>query len=437
MASHTATRDPSWGALTRLRTASPGVSPREPLGEPSTERAGPPHRRPRFNLSSLVDGALGSLLRRRFGEVPLRFALADGTDLFDPGPDRVATVLLRDRRTLLTLLIDPERNFGDAYGQGRIDVRGDLVAGIEAAYCALDPGALDKSPPRGRRAHSLRESRANVHRHYDLGNDFYRLWLDEQMIYTCAYFPRPDLSLEQAQVAKLDRVCQKLLLRPGEHVVEAGSGWGALALHMARRYGVSVRAYNVSGEQVRYARARAEAEGLSLRVEFVEDDYRNLEGRYDAFVSVGMLEHVGPEDYGQLGSIIRECLDPVHGRGLLHFIGRDRPGSLNPWIRKRIFPGAHPPTLAEVTSGVLSASGLSVLDVENLRLHYATTLTHWRTRFEAAAPTVAARYGEEFTRAWKLYLAGSEAGFRTGTLQLFQVVFGRGVGDVPWGRGAQ
>ena len=137
-------------------------------------------------------------------------------------------------------------------------------------------------------------SRANIHHHYDIGDDFYRLWLDEQMLYTCAYFATPAATLEEAQRAKMDYVCRKVWLRPGETVVEAGCGWGALALHMARHYGVRVRAYNISREQIQYARRRARAEGLDDRVEFVDDDYRNIRGQFDVFVSVGMLEHVGP-----------------------------------------------------------------------------------------------------------------------------------------------
>ena len=230
----------------------------------------------------------------------------------------------------------------------------------------------------------MRAARENVHQHYDLGNEFYRLWLDREMVYTCAYFPEPDCALEEAQIAKMDLVCRKLGLRPGERVIEAGCGWGSLALFMAREYGVTVRAFNISAEQIAYARDRAKAERLLDRVEFVEGDYREVRGECDAFVSVGMLEHVGLADYPTLGGVIdRSLTEP--GRGLLHFIGRNRPGPLNPWIRKRIFPGAYPPILAEVFGNVLEPWDLSVLDVENLRLHYAATLAHWRRRFDAAA----------------------------------------------------
>jgi cyclopropane-fatty-acyl-phospholipid synthase len=233
----------------------------------------------------------------------------------------------------------------------------------------------------------------------------------------------------------MDYVCRKLDLKPGETVVEAGCGWGSLALHMARHYEVSVRAFNISREQVRYARQRAEDEGLADRVEFVEEDYRNIDERCDAFVSVGMLEHVGLRNYATLGAVIDRCLAPGRGRGLLHFIGRNRLRPLNAWIRKRIFPGAYPPTLRQVMEEILEPWSLSVLDVENLRLHYARTLRHWLHRFEGAADEVRQMFDEPFVRAWRLYLAGSEAAFATGWLQLFQVTFARpDKDDVPWTR---
>jgi cyclopropane-fatty-acyl-phospholipid synthase len=399
--------------------------------------AGPPSQ-----TLGLTDRWLRWLLRLRFGQAALRFTLGDGVDLLVPDAPSVATVRLRDRRTLLRLLAHPETAFGDAYSSRRIDVAGNFVAALEAAYRAIE---VDESRPRASsltRAHSLRASRSNVHRHYDVGNDFYRLWLDEQMVYTCAYFPDPECSLEQAQVAKMDLVCRKLRLRPGERVVEAGCGWGALALHMARHYGVSVEAYNISREQVRHARDRARGEMLAGRVEFIEDDYRHVAGRFDAFVSVGMLEHVGLENYAALSEVIDRSLDPEQGRGLLHFIGRDRARPFNAWIRRRIFPGAYPPTLSEAIEGVLEPAHVSVVAVENLRDHYAMTLARWRTRFEQSADAVRERHGDEFTRAWHLYLAGSEAAFRTGSLQLFQIVFARagwrpgrvgsGPGRRPW-----
>jgi cyclopropane-fatty-acyl-phospholipid synthase len=195
---------------------------------------------------------------------------------------------------------------------------------------------------------------------------------------------------------------------------------------MARHYGVRVKAFNVSREQLAWARERARREGLADRVEFIDDDYRNVTGTCDVFVSVGMLEHVGLREYDNFARVVRRVVARKGGRGLLHFIGRDAPHPLNAWIRRRIFPGAYPPTIAQLAAQVLAPAGMSILDVENLRLHYARTLDHWRARFAAHADEVAAEQGTSFRRAWELYLAGSQAAFTTGWLQLFQVVFS------PW-----
>jgi cyclopropane-fatty-acyl-phospholipid synthase len=200
---------------------------------------------------------------------------------------------------------------------------------------------------------------------------------------------------------------------------------------------VRVRAYNVAAEQLRWARERAAEEGLSDRVEFLDEDYRRIEGHCDVFVSVGMLEHVGRANYRELAQVLERTLDRKHGRGLLHFIGRDRPLPLDAWIRRRIFPGAYAPTLDEAFRGVLVPARMSVLDVENLRPHYALTLKAWRERYERAIAENRVAFDERFRRAWRLYLAGSEASFRTGWLQLFQVVFApSGSNAVPWTRSA-
>ena len=221
-------------------------------------------------------------------------------------------------------------------------------------------------------------------------------------------------------------------LRPGETVVEAGCGWGALARYMARHYGVRVKAFNISAEQLAYARERAVRDGLADRIEFIDDDYRNVTGVCDAFVSIGMLEHVGARHFGSLASVLRRVVKRDGGRGLLHFIGRDTPRPLNAWIRRRIFPGAYPPTLAEVATQVLAPANLSVIDIENLRLHYERTLAHWSDRFAVNQDRIQAQYGSEFTRAWQLYLAGSQAAVASGWMQLFQIVFAPQGSAPPW-----
>jgi cyclopropane-fatty-acyl-phospholipid synthase len=363
------------------------------------------------------------------GSARVRMVVNGGAEVSPPDGSPVATMLIRDRETLAGLLRDPEVNFGDAYMDGRIEVQGDLVQFLEAVY-----QAMERSPFTGSwyarlaskwmdllQDNSRHGSRKNIHSHYDLGNDFYKLWLDEQMLYTCAYFPAPSATLEQAQIAKMDHVCRKLRLQPGETVVEAGCGWGALALHMAREYGVSVKAYNVSREQIAFARERARAEGMSDRVEYIEDDYRAISGKFDAFVSVGMLEHVGLDHFQEFSEIIHRSIGDT-GRGLLHFIGRNYPAVFSRWIRKHIFPGGFVPSLRESLK-VLEPKNYSVVDVENLRMHYAKTLEHWLERFESSKQQVAAMYDSRFVRAWRLYLAGSIAAFRVGHLQLFQILF--------------
>lgn len=387
--------------------------------------------------SGLAGRAFERLLAA-MGSPALRIRLPGGREVGAPRERALGTVCLHDRGAVLRALLDPELQFGDLYTEGRLTVEGDLVELLTAALRAdVDRGWLRRLLPKrlleGIARHDPRAAARNARHHYDVSNDFYRLWLDERMVYTCAYFPRPDASLEEAQLAKLDHVCRKLALRPGERVVEAGSGWGSLALHMARYYGVRVRAFNVSAEQVAWSREQAEKQGLSERVEFVLDDYRAARGPCDAFVSVGMLEHVGPECYAELGRVIDRCLTR-EGRGFVHSIGRARPQALNRWMAKRIFPNAHPPAISEMME-VFEPNGFVVLDLENLRRHYEQTALHWLRRFEAARREAEALVGAERARAWHLYLAGTVASFRAATVQLYQVVFARAASHaIPWTR---
>ncbi len=382
-----------------------------------------------------IDRALLSLVRTIVKPALVRISLGSPQTEITTLPSSVPTIWIKDRSALIALLRNPQVNFGDLYAEGRIMVEGDLVGLLESLYRVprKRPAQLYSRWLNLTQSNSLRGSRRNVHYHYDLSNDFYRLWLDSQMVYTCAYFPQENADLEEAQRAKLDLVSRKLWLRPGEKVVEAGCGWGALSLHMARHYGVQVKAFNISREQLAFARERAKHEGLDGQVEFIEDDYRNVRGHFDAFVSVGMLEHVGKAHHADLGLAIQRAIGKS-GRGLLHFIGRDRPTPLSPWIRKRIFPGGYPPALREVAD-ILSPHDYSVLDVENLRYHYARTLEHWLHAFGRSYDAVTGMFDARFARMWRLYLAGSIAGFRVGTMQLFQVVFaGRQCGTLPWTR---
>lgn len=389
---------------------------------------------------STLDRWLAGKLLELGGASAVCLVLWNGEEIKRTDGKPVARVLLRDRGALYKLLTDPGLHFGDLYSVGRVEIEGDLVQYLEIAYRAVIN--MSNRPLLRRvqyltqhraRPNTLHGARSNIHHHYDIGNSFYELWLDREMQYTCAYFSDPAMTLEQAQIAKLEHVCRKLRLTRGERVVEAGCGWGGLARYMARQYGVRVRSYNISHEQVAYARAKAKGEGLDGLVEYVEDDYRNIDGTYDVFVSVGMLEHVGPDNYRALGEVIDRSLTP-HGRGLIHSIGRNQPGLMNAWIEHRIFPGACPPSLKQMMD-IFEPRGFSVLDVENLRQHYAQTLRHWLNRYDHNADRVEGMFDKTFVRAWRLYLAGSIAAFTTSSLQLFQVSFARpNVHDLPWSR---
>jgi len=364
------------------------------------------------------------------GNPSLRVVLWNGQEAVSGNAPPSVAMVVRNRAALWRLLTNPRLHFGDDYSAGLIEVEGGLVEFLETVYRAMaasrtyrrapDAAAYRRYQPK---LNSRSGSQQNIHHHYDVGNEFYRLWLDKEMLYTCAYFPEQTVTLEQAQIAKMELVCRKLRLQEGQTVVEAGCGWGGLARHMARQYGVSVKAYNISSEQIAYARQRAEAEGLGSRIEYVHDDYRSITGSYDAFVSVGMLEHVGPDHYRELGAVINRSLKD-HGLGLIHSIGQNVPAPMSPWFLKRIFPGSYPPTLREMMT-VFEPWEFSVLDVENLRLHYARTCEHWLERFDQNLHTVREMFDERFVRAWRLYLSGCIANFNLGALQLFQVVFSR------------
>ena len=382
-------------------------------------------RHERFGLESLFN---------RLGRPNIQIRLWDGFAVGTPD-ESIGTVTFNNRSALYHLLFWGEVAFGDGYCVGSIDIEGNLVdilvdinarrrnrAGVGAPF--------EKLPlARFRSTNTLGGAQENIHHHYDIGNDFYRLWLDDEMQYTCAYFLDPDMTLEAAQQAKMDHVCRKLQLQPGDRVVEAGCGWGGLARHMAKYYGAKVTAYNISKEQVRYASDRAHTEGYDDKVSYIEDDYRNIKGSFDVFVSVGMLEHVGKENYKILGDVIESSL-AKEGRALIHSIGRNVARPMSAWIDRRIFPGAYPPTLSEMMN-ILEPNRFSVLDVENLRLHYARTLEHWLQRFELSNLEISEMFDERFLRMWEFYLLISKYSFVNMGNVVFQIQIAKNINNLP------
>ena len=258
-----------------------------------------------------------------------------------------------------------------------------------------------------------------VSHHYDLHESLFRLFLDRDMQYSCAYFQSPDDSLDQAQEAKKRHIIAKLDVRDGQSILDIGSGWGGMALSLARAADVRVTGVTLSKEQLEVARRRAAEAGLDKRVRFELLDYRKLRDRFDRIVSVGMFEHVGPPHYGQYFRKVRDLLTP-DGIALVHSVGEYDHGSTNPWIQRHIFPGSYTPSLGQVLPAVEKAR-LWVTDVEILRVHYAETLKVWRERFAARRAEAVALYDERFCRMWEAYLSACEIGFRRMSLMVFQI----------------
>lgn len=350
--------------------------------------------------------------------------------------DAPLIVRVADNRTLARIVADPALAVGEAYmDQTLVIERGTVYAFLLLLTRNMRiTGAVRPRfqwlRRRRSRAHAPARARRNVAAHYDLSGELYRLFLDADRQYSCAYFSGPGMTLEEAQAAKKRHLAAKLLLEPGHRVLDIGSGWGGLALTLAEEHGADVTGITLSVEQLEESRRRASKRGLARRVQFRMQDYRAVEGAFDRIVSVGMFEHVGPGDYQAYFDALARLLKD-DGVAVLHTIGRyDPPGASNPWIEKYIFPGGYLPSLSQIVPAVERA-GLFLTDVEVLRTHYADTLRAWRARFHAHRGEVAALYGERFIRMWDFYLSGSEAGFREGTLVVFQIQLAKTRETVP------
>jgi cyclopropane-fatty-acyl-phospholipid synthase len=329
---------------------------------------------------------------------------------------------LADARAEIELLLNPEVAAGELYADGRLQmIRGEIVD-------LLTLGSLNLGAPGGPRsvavAMALRRlwqglapgiapgrARANAAHHYDLDARLYRLFLDRDMQYSCGYFETLSAGLDEAQLAKKRHIAAKLALKPGQTVLDIGCGWGGMALYLAGVCGARVMGVTLSREQLEVASRRAAAAGLTDRAKFAYCDYREVKGRFDRIVSVGMFEHVGPRNYDAYFRHVADLLAD-EGVALIHTIGHfAEPTPTSSWVRKYIFPDGYIPSLAEVAPAIARA-GLAVGDLEALREHYALTLQHWRMRFAARRDQAKAIYGEKFCRIWEYYLAGAQCSFR-------------------------
>jgi len=345
--------------------------------------------------------------------------------------NRFFTITLKTKNALKNIIFRGSIGFGEAYMDGDVEVEGDLADCVslpaEPYFSLFRPTFREKIKYARmflKNRNTLKGSKRNIHSHYDLGNDFYKLWLDKNMQYTCAYFEYPEQSLDDAQLNKMEYSCRKLELKEGETVLETGSGWGGFAIYAAKNYGVKVKSYNISHEQVEYAKEWAKRENLEDRVEFIEDDYRNAEGVFDKFVSIGMLEHVGVDNYGTFSDIIFNHLKDK-SLALIHTITKLFPDPTDPFTAKYIFPGGLIPALSEVIPA-LEKKLFTIIDIDNLRLHYARTLHFWRENFERNIDKVRKMFDERFIRMWRVYLSGAMTSFSDGPMTLSQILIAKG-----------
>ncbi|MFS0710491.1 class I SAM-dependent methyltransferase [Brevundimonas phoenicis] len=370
---------------------------------------------------------LQALLDRTFQTRSIRVRLPDGRELTAGPGEPELTAVLTDMKTAVAIAANPDLALGEAFMDGTFRIEGGSIYDflqLTTSQLALRPRSpkltwIQRLKRGAEQANDRLHARSNVSHHYDLTVDFYRLFLDEDLQYSCAFFETPDASLEEAQVAKKRRLIDKLLLEPGHRALDIGAGWGGLGLSMVER-GARVTGVTLSTEQHRTANERATALGVTDRADFRLQDYRDLDQTFDRIISVGMFEHVGVPNYQEYFDTVTRLLDD-DGVAVIHSIGRKSPPNrTQPWVRKYIFPGGYIPALSEVLPAIERA-GLWVTDMEVLRLHYAETLRHWRERFLARRGEALAMYDERFCRMWEFYLAASEVAFRELGHMVFQL----------------
>jgi len=390
-------------------------------------------------IGTMAGAQLGKLAEqvRTHGDVPLRIVLPDGR-YTDFGQTPQLTLTVRNPAVLATLSKPTLGGLAEAYVEGGIDIDGDIATAIEMASRLVEAGGVSVAdrPALEPARHEAQADRVDISHHYDVGNSFYRLWLDERMVYSCAYFESGSEDIDAAQRAKLDHICRKLRLQPGERFLDIGCGWGALVRHAAQHYGVSAVGITLSTQQALLGRERIAAAGLQDRAEIELLDYRDLpqrfgEGSFDKVASIGMFEHVGlrnlPVYFGTAARMLRDRgLMLNHGITSADVENRPIGSDAGEFIGKYVFPNGELPHLG-VAVREMSAAGFEVCDIESLRPHYALTLAHWSRRLEQRLQEAARQVSERTLRVWRVYLAGCSHGFAQGWMNLYQVLGSRQV----------